>query len=337
MDGQDGENIGSRGMTTALELGTIEKVRLREIWPDEARDFTPWLASNISLLGDALGLRLECRKREAAVGAYSLDILAHDMEGDRPVAIENQLGVTDHSHLGQLLTYAGWYDTGVMVWIAGAFRDEHREALDLLNRRTGDGTEFYGVEIEALKIDNSRLGVNFNLVAIPSKWRNPKQRSGRSGGAQLDERYSQYYQELIERLDSKAPGFVDLSREKVDAMHYCLLAPAGQNVRYSASFGSFAGYRNTSWVQLIIRSGDRDWDRKLFNQLEKHRDVIETELGESLVWRSNHFSDQSGIMVPREGSVDDDEGTHEEIREWMVDQLLKFKKVFGPRLAELVD
>ena len=32
------------------ELGSIEEVDIREIWPNEARDFTPWLAKNLSVL-----------------------------------------------------------------------------------------------------------------------------------------------------------------------------------------------------------------------------------------------------------------------------------------------
>lgn len=322
-------------MTTAQELGTIERISPRTIWRDEARDFTPWLAENISLLGDALGLKLDCRKREAAVGIYSLDILAHDTERDLPVAIENQLGITDHSHLGQVLTYASGYDASVIVWVAGVFRDEHRRALDLLNRRTDDNTEFYGVEVEVLKIDNSRECVNFRLVAIPRKWRNPKRMSSGSGGARHDVRYRHFYQGLVERLHEETPGFSDQSIERVDTTHFCSLAPAGTNVRYGASFGNFAGYR--VWVQLIIRSGNRDWDKRLFSQLEKHRDEIEDEIGESLVWRVDHFRRQSGIMVPRNGSIDVDEETLEGIQDWMVDRLLKFKEVFGPRLAELAD
>ena len=284
------------------------------------------------MLGDALGLTLECRKREAAVGIYSLDILAHDKERDFPVAIENQLGVTDHSHLGQVLTYAGGYDASVIVWVAGVFRDEHRQALDLLNRRTDDNTEFYGVEVEVLKIDNSRKCVNFKLVAIPRKWRNPKRRNNKSS-VRHDERYKRFYQELVSRLQNEILEFTDLSVEDIDTKHFCSLAPAGKNARYSASFRAL-GHR--PWVQLIIRSGDRAWDKNLFNQLHQQRNEIEGELGESLEWRPEH-SNQSGIMVPRAGSIDDDEESLEEIRDWMVDRLLKFKEVFGPRLAELVD
>ena len=81
------------------DLGKIERVDLRDVWPNEASDFTPWLAENISKLGTALGLELELQEREAAVGGYSLDILAMDINGSRPAIIENQLRATDHDHL----------------------------------------------------------------------------------------------------------------------------------------------------------------------------------------------------------------------------------------------
>ena len=139
------------------------------MWPDEARDFTPWLAEHLSELGDALELELELQAREAPVGGYSLE--AYDVENDKPVVIENQLGSTDHTHLGQLLTYAAGFDANVAIWIAKKFRAEHREALDLLNHRTGEDTQFFGVEVELWKIDNSRPAVHFKLVATPNEWR----------------------------------------------------------------------------------------------------------------------------------------------------------------------
>ena len=88
------------------------------------------------------------QRAEAPVGGYSLDILATDVGSDKPVVIENQFGNTDHDHLGKLLTYAAGFDAYAMTWITEKFRDEHREALDLLNRRTNEETVFFGIEIE---------------------------------------------------------------------------------------------------------------------------------------------------------------------------------------------
>ena len=40
------------------------------------------------------------------------------------------------------------------------------------------------------------------------------------------------------------------------------------------------------------------------------------------------------VAIVRPGSIEDDD-TLEAVRDWMVENLLKFKQVFGPRLAEL--
>ena len=93
---------------------------------------------------------LELQETEASVGDYSLDVLATDRDQNRPVIIENQLEATNHAHLGQLLTYAAGYDANVIVWLTREFRDEHRAALDWLNQRTGDETQFFGVVPRAI-------------------------------------------------------------------------------------------------------------------------------------------------------------------------------------------
>ena len=158
-------------MTETAGLGRIEKAGLREAWPHEAADLTPWLGDHVSELGAALGLELELQSSEAPVGTLSLDLLARDTGTNRTVIIENQLEPTDHDHLGKLLTYAGGYDANVIVWVARNFRDEHRQALDWLNQHTDDDTEFFGVVVEVWKIDGSRPAPHFNMVAAPNEWR----------------------------------------------------------------------------------------------------------------------------------------------------------------------
>lgn len=48
-------------MTIKKHLSTlIELTDLREVWPHEALDFTPWLAENIELLSNAIGIDISC-------------------------------------------------------------------------------------------------------------------------------------------------------------------------------------------------------------------------------------------------------------------------------------
>lgn len=156
-------------------LGKLEMVAVREAWPNEASNFTPWLAEdeNLFLLGDEIGIPLELIKTEYTVGPFSADIVAKRSDSDEIVVIENQFGRTDHNHLGQLLTYAagaGSEGSGAktVVWIAEHFREEHRAALDWLNRSTEPGIRFFGIELQLWRIGPSPLAPKFNVVCRPN-------------------------------------------------------------------------------------------------------------------------------------------------------------------------
>ena len=92
---------------SSIPLGQLRKVALRDAWASEASDFTPWLekAENLKLLGETLDMNLEFEAREKSVGHFRADILCRDIPDGSVVLIENQLEQSDHTHLGQLLTY----------------------------------------------------------------------------------------------------------------------------------------------------------------------------------------------------------------------------------------
>ncbi|MFI6927260.1 hypothetical protein ACIBIZ_45520 [Nonomuraea spiralis] len=142
---------------------------LRSAWPHEAKDFTPWLADNLDVLGQAVGLALELRQREYPVGRYALDLLLQDAQG-RVVAVENQLDQTDHSHLGQLLTYCAGTQAKVVIWIARTITAEHAAALEWLNANTVTGVGFFGVEVELLRIGDSVPAPNLKVIVRPNDW-----------------------------------------------------------------------------------------------------------------------------------------------------------------------
>jgi hypothetical protein len=45
-----------------------------EVWPREQRNLTPWLAENLDVLEDQLGLELVFAELEHRVGRYELDL-----------------------------------------------------------------------------------------------------------------------------------------------------------------------------------------------------------------------------------------------------------------------
>ena len=318
-------------MSTITELGLLRNVDLRTVWPNEAVDFTPWLEQHIAALGDVLDMELVIEKREAPVGDYSLDLLARDLRGNRDVVIENQLTRTDHKHLGQLLTYAAGYDASVIVWLAKDVTEGHRQALDWLNQRTDANTKFFGVVVELLSIDGSRPALNFKLVASPNEWRKTNIGSGSDGGlSERGESYRTFFQDLVDRLREQHQ-FTNARRGQPQSWFSFTSGFAG--LGYNSSFARGRRAR----VELYVDSGEKESNEQLFDGLMKKRESLERELGESLEWERLDEKRACRISAVRPGSIDDDEKTLEEIRDWMIDRLLKFKEVFGPRLAELRD
>src|SRR5262245_4847212 len=169
-------------------LGRLEKINLRDYWSREATEFTPWLAEpeNIRLLGETLRLDLEVDRTEADVGPFRADILCRDLDSNTSVLIENQLERTDHTHLGQIITYASGLDAARIVWVAPTFTEEHRSALDWLNRVTGEHLHFFGVEVELWRIGNSPAAPRFNVVAKPNDWVKTVREKASGGGASAE-------------------------------------------------------------------------------------------------------------------------------------------------------
>lgn len=313
---------------TVERFGVLSRVELRRLWPNEAYDFTSWLAENIEVLGETLGLDLELRMQEAPVGPFSLDLLAHDLGRDRTVIIENQLAPTDHDHLGKLLTYAAGHDASAAVWVAPDFRDEHRQALDWLNQRTDTGTEFFGVVVEALQIDDSRPAPNLRLVASPNDWRKTNVAAGTSSPSPRGEAYQAFIQGLIDRL--RTQHLFTQARKAMPTGWYTFSSGV-RGVKYG--FGFIGGGR--AQAETYIDRGDRTWNKWLFDALIAQRETIEDEFGESLEWERLNHRRASRIAARRPGSIEDSPEALEEIENWAVDRLLRIKQVIGPKVEAI--
>jgi len=155
------------------ELGKLTRLNATAAFQDEPNDFTPWLAEHLDCLSEELGLDLRPKAREHPVGRYSLDLLLEDSSG-RTVIIENQFQRTDHTHLGQLLTYCAGTNAEIVIWIAEELNEEHVAALEWLNENTLPGIGFFGVKLEIVRIGNSEMVPHFRVLVQPNDWRKAK-------------------------------------------------------------------------------------------------------------------------------------------------------------------
>ena len=304
------------------EMGKLEVVDVRKVWENEEQDFTPWLASNLTLLGDALELGLELVQVEAQVGPFSLDILARDDSGTM-VAIENQLGHTDHTHLGQLLTYAAGFDVRSLIWVTPHFRDLHRAALDWLNRWTPKEISVYGVEVRAVSIGNSLPAPEFIPVVVPNEW----SKSNRDRLNPDSARRRMFYQALVNRLQEV--GFTD--RKNANSGWIQRFPSGVADLEYCADVGNNP--------RVIMTIPNRERRKQVFDALRDDSEQvnhIEEALGlesdpkTELVWKTG----PGNIVVRRSGSTDN---LTSDIEGWMFDHLTKFKEVFNPVVADIVN
>ena len=150
-----------------IVFGELEEVLPRLAWQNEARHFTPWLAGNLARLGSAVGLSLELVQAEMAVGRYAADILARTLDG-ATVLIENQLEYSDHTHLGQILTYLTGLKAETVIWVAPFFREEHLSAVRWLNENTKEPFSFFAVKVRVVKIGESPLAPLFEVLEKPN-------------------------------------------------------------------------------------------------------------------------------------------------------------------------
>ncbi len=305
------------------QLSKIRKLNLRDIWSKEASDFTPWLAENIAELGEALGMELELEDQEASVGDFSLDLLAKDLGSGRTVVIENQLTQTDHNHLGKLLTYASGFDASVVVWVAEEIREEHRQALEWLNQRTDSNTDFFGVVVEVLQIDDSKPAFNFKPIVFPNEWQKTKRSQAARGSSARGDAYREYFQPLIDELRERHK-FTGARVAQPQNWYAFSSGVSGFHVN-----AVFAG-KNTVRVELYIDCGDRDENKSMFDFLFDNRNSVEKECGFALIWERLDEKRASRVYINRSGSIESNADELDEIRKWQIEKLLIFKKVFAP-------
>lgn len=315
----------------------IVQVNVRDMWPNEAWDFTHWLAEeeNLDLLGRELGLNLELVQREKAIGSLSLDILARESGTEALVAIENQLEWTDFDHLGRLLTYAAGSGSRIVIWVAPDFVYEHAQVLNQLNEWSGPNARFYGAKVEVIqKSGEDVLVPRFRKVVYPGGW-NKELTLPQDTVLPHIQQHRDFFNLLIRELLGADLGFDRTPRQRFDYSDRLFASPVDPGLGYAVSF-----WKDHAWVSLHIQMEDNDFTKRLFDVLLAEKDQIESSIGvvpgSEWQWDRNDSFTYSSISMLKSGSIEDPLEQLEETRAWMIDLLPRLKGVFDPRLAELL-
>ncbi len=264
-----------------LPLDHLKRLSPREAWGNEATDFTPWLAreENFAVLAEALHfMDAEVEGTEHAVGSFSADIIARDRDGY--ILVENQLEQTDHTHLGQIMTYLAGLEGAVkIVWVSTKVREEHRASIDWLNAHTPDDFSFFAVELELFQIGTSPAAPHFHVVAKPNEWsRHVSQRARQlteSATNDRQQRYMEFWGAFGDYLSEHDPSFSRRTPSK-DYWWTFGIGRSGFTLQVSA------GARD-HWITASVIC-NIDPEKLVFDHFASEKEEIEAEIGEPLRW-----------------------------------------------------
>ena len=304
------------------EIGKIKKVDLRNIWKKEDKEFTPWLKENIDLLSEKLGIEIIDTQTEEKIGDFRLDIIGKDANTNKFVAVENQLESTDHNHLGQLITYSAGVNAGIVIWIAKELREEHKSALEWLNENSISEISFFGVEVHAISIDNSNPAVDFRVIVKPNDW----ERNIKSSTTRTDTKisYVDFYSKLVNFYSEINPKFRKVKAQPQSWLNFS----AGRGGLY---FGWAFRMGNRFSVELYIDTGDEIENKRIFDELEKHK--AEIELGiKDVEWEELEDRRACRIVIYRKTSgpikslIDKEK---DDLINWGAEQMKTFSDTFS--------
>ena len=311
-----------------VEIASLEDVPLREVWPDEAKHFTPWLAANPSHLGNALGMDLELEGEEVAVGPFSADVVLRGTQTGHLIVVENLLEATDHDHLGKLITYAAGLEAHWAVLVAKSFRPEHRSALNWLNSLSGEGSGFFGIEVHAVRIGDSPAAVQLDVVVEPDDF-SRRARAAEKTVSEVTARYIEWWTEFLPVFHEAHPGW---SNAQTPSTTNWMNFPSGNSgVRYDLSFPYPAGASNYSLrAGLYIDDGDA-----VYPLLEVRRAAIEAACDLDLRWEPPENARASRVATYLDPANPADRGNWPQYRAWAIEALGELRRVFAEPIKDL--
>ncbi|MEX0664743.1 MAG: DUF4268 domain-containing protein [Acidimicrobiia bacterium] len=310
-----------------MSIGRIIRAPVREVWKHEALDFTTWLERNIDVLNEHLDIPIvpESVRREQPAGAFSVDLIAEDEDGET-VVIENQLERSDHDHLGKVLTYLAAYEASRAIWIVGDPRPEHVRAVAWLNDSSSASVWLF--KLEAIRIGKSDPAPLLTRIVGPSE-ETRKIAATKREDSERDSARRAFFERLLDRAAEKTP------------LHIGLLPKKGPYLsRQVGGVGWVYGVREhgTRVIVWIERGAGREAETDaIFQSLVAHRAEIEADFGGALEWEAKESNRSRKIVVDlAEGGWADAEDW-DQVIDSTVDTMIRLEAAVAQRLPAALE
>ena len=252
-----------------MEFGELQDVDLREAWPNEASDFTPWLAENLERLSAVIRLPLELEATEVSVEGFSADILARIPADGSLVVIENQLEGTDHTHLGQILTYLAGLEAQTVIWIARRFHSAHLSAIRWLNEHTTGPFAFFAVTVRVVRIGDapSPVAPLFEVVERPDEWNRQVQVANQTSDNSRLLELRRFRQDFWQSYVQRYPDDLQLRPNHI-----------GSNVYHRIGGMVVSQYLAQNEVGIYLRTEDRSYGEEQYQEMDEHVAALQSQL-----------------------------------------------------------
>lgn len=314
------------------EIGTLEQVSVRSVWPKEAGDFTPWLAENVELMSDALGMDLELEGQEVSVGRYSADLVFRDRSSGAVVVVENMYGSTDHDHLGKLITYAAGLDAHYAVLVTETIRPEHRSALSWLNSISTEGCGFFGLGLEVWRIGDSIPAPRLQVDVQPDGWFKSVRAAKEREDSERDALRRRFWEGVQSRFRADNADWAGRGQPSTELW---MGFKSRRDVGFLVAFGKLGGVWHLR-VEAYIDTYDADSTAEVYSYLESRRGEIEEAFGGALEWSplEKRRASRVSSYFPKPFGFED-EDLWPEAQEWTVPTLGLLRAAIDPVLDDL--
>jgi hypothetical protein len=184
--------------------------------------------------------------------------------------------------------------------------------------------------VEILQIDDSRPAAVFNPVVFPNDWRKEtRQRTENVPISSRREAYRNFFQRIIDEL-REAHKFTN--SRKAQPQNWQTFSIGFTGITASASFAMGDRIR----AEIYIDRGNGEENKQIFDVLFAKRGDFEAQFNEPLSWERLDDKRASRIALYRPGNIEADEQQLRQIHSWMVQSLLKLKRVFSKALTAVI-